>query len=138
MDNNTFFNPPPRLNTDTRGGGNRPSSPPPIFGPDMPGRISQPPSPPPNFIPDSPGAEPQTFTGRDERSTSFRGRRPGQPGSIWRCLNRFTFLWLINGNSFWFYPISVDRQRVEGFRWRNNRWVYDRISRRSILFFRCF
>jgi hypothetical protein len=54
------------------------------------------------------------------------------------CLNRFTFIWLVNGNSFWFYPTFVDRQFVTGFRWRRNRWEFDRINLRRILFHRCF
>jgi hypothetical protein len=72
---------------------------------------------------------------------------PGRPGpgdlqSIQRgmrgCLFRFTYIWLINGNEFWFFPTFVDRDFVQGFRWRRNRWEFDRISLRRIFFFRCF
>ncbi|WP_143452677.1 hypothetical protein [Konateibacter massiliensis] len=55
-----------------------------------------------------------------------------------RCLNQFTFVWLWNGRSFWFYPISVSRWSAEGFVWRQNRWVFNRINLNTIFFFRCF
>jgi hypothetical protein len=55
-----------------------------------------------------------------------------------RCLFRFTYFWLFNGNDFWFYPTFVDGQFVHGFRWRRNRWEFDRINLRRIFFFRCF
>ena len=55
-----------------------------------------------------------------------------------RCLNRFIFIWLNNGNSFWFYPTSIGRQQIEGFRWRRGAWMFDRINIRRIIFFRCF
>jgi hypothetical protein len=53
-------------------------------------------------------------------------------------LNRFTFIWLENGNSFWFFPIFASRQTIEGFRWRQNGWRYDSINIRRIAYFRCF
>jgi hypothetical protein len=55
-----------------------------------------------------------------------------------RCLFRFTYIWLFNGNDFWFYPTFVDGQFVQGFRWRRNRWEFDRINLRRIFYFRCF
>jgi hypothetical protein len=54
------------------------------------------------------------------------------------CLNHFTFIWLWNGRSFWFYPIFVGRRTAEGFVWRGNGWVYDSINLNRIFFFRCF
>lgn len=116
-----------------------------------PGRNVQPPrSGPPRFMPTMPdGANEEPFSQTPFGSDQFdrgRGGRPGRPGqsgrpgntNIRRCLNNFTFIWLVNGNSFWFYPVFVGRQQVEGFRWRQGRWEYDRINLRRILFFRCF
>ena len=40
------------------------------------------------------------------------------PGAIRGCLYRFTFVWLNNGRSFWFYPTFVGRDSVAGYRWR--------------------
>lgn len=128
MDNDNFysvnrqrFNPPPDVDPDMRGRGNQPPS-----------------SPPPNFIPESPGMNAQPFSGGPDYRTQFRGGGLNQPDRLRRCLNRFTFMWLINGNNFWFYPVFIGRQHVEGFRWRNGRWIYDSINLRRILFFRCF
>ncbi len=128
MDNNNFnnvnrqfFNPPPNFDPDMRGRGNQPPS-----------------SPPPNFTPEGPGMDAQPFTTGPDYRTQFRGGGFSQPGRLRRCLNQFTFIWLINGNNFWFYPVFIGRQYVEGFRWRNGRWIYDSINLRRILFFRCF
>lgn len=57
------------------------------------------------------------------------------PGSMYRCLYRYTWVRLNNGRRFWFYPTFIGRTSVAGYRWRRsqNRWVYygldtDRIS----------
>lgn len=101
-------------------------------------RSGMPLSAPPNFSPEMPrgGAQPYSFGIED--GMDFRRGGQNQNRSLRRCLNRFTFIWLFNGNSFWFYPIEIRRNQIEGFRWRNNRWIYDRINVRRILFFRCF
>lgn len=119
----------------------QPFNPPPPVDPDRRGRGNQPPSsPPPNFTPENPGMDAQPFSGNPDYGIQFRGGGfgPNSPGNFRRCLNRFTFVWLINGNNFWFYPVFIGWQYVEGFRWRNGRWIYDRINLRRILFFRCF
>lgn len=96
--------------------GRPPSGPPPSFAPEMPrGQLSGEPMP--------------LGRGMDSRR---------QPTGIRQCLNRFTFVWLIGGGAFWFYPTSVRRNVVEGFRWRRNRWEYDRINLSRIIFFSCF
>jgi hypothetical protein len=103
--------------------------------------MEQPPrNPPPSFTPEAPGMErrmgrpgPQQGFGPQYRE-EFRVR----PRDLQGCLNRFTFIWLFNGNGFWFYPTFIDRQFVQGFRWRRNRWDYDRIDIRRIFFFRCY
>ncbi|WP_228351846.1 hypothetical protein [Variimorphobacter saccharofermentans] len=105
----------------------------------FPGAEAAPRSAPPNFIPEAPQMESRTF-GAPGRpgvpvSPQFGFVRPGQ---IRRCIHRYTFIWLVNGNSFWFYPTFVGNQFVQGFRWRRNRWEFERINLRRILFFRCF
>lgn len=120
-----------------------PSGPPgrddgPSFGP--PG--VRPPSAPPNFTPDLPRMEgQQPFTGPGGSAQFGRGGViiGGGSRNFRGCLNRFTFVWLFNGSNFWFYPVAIrGTQFVEGFRWRRNRWEYDRININRILFFRCF
>lgn len=105
---------------------------------DIPDFRGEPPSAPPSFTPDMPRTGGQPFSGDFDSIEQFRGPERDQFRSLRRCLNRFTFIWLVNGNSFWFYPTFIRRQQVEGFRWRNGRWEFDRINIRRILFFRCF
>ncbi|MEC3617138.1 hypothetical protein, partial [Bacillus stercoris] len=49
-----------------------------------------------------------------------------EPITIRPCLFRFTYVWLTNGRSFWFYPIILGRRSVGGFYWDHSRrrWVY--------------
>lgn len=111
--------------------GQRPGPP----GPPPPPGAMQPLTAPPNFTPEMPSQ----FGGPQERG-QFIGGEPTlfHQGGIRRCLHRFAYMWLIGGDNFWFYPTFVGRNHVEGFRWRRNRWVFERINIRRILFFRCF
>jgi hypothetical protein len=100
-----------------------------------------PPGQPPSFTPQLPREEeqqllsgPSDFRGPGGRVIDFRRR----PRDFRGCVNQFTFIWLINGNSFWFYPVSIRRNTIEGFRWRRNRWEYERIFTNRILFHLCF
>ena len=92
---------------------------------------------PPNFTPELP-AEQRQFSNQPGYASpeSFRGGH--QPRSFRRCINRFTFIWLFNGRSFWFYPIFVQNQLVFGFRWNGRNWVNDTINMRRIFHFQCF
>lgn len=83
-------------------------------------RMEGPRTAPPNFVP------------------QFEEERFGRRRDIRSCINRFTFIWLNNGNSFWFYPVFVGRDQVVGFRWRRNGWMFDRLNLRRISGFRCF
>ncbi len=121
-------------------------------GPPQFSERDEPRTPPPNFIPELPAAE-RRF-GPEEQGPEGRrgGMFPGRPGQgrpdrdefnrrrrgLRGCIRRFTFIWLFTGESFWFYPIDVDDVFVRGFRWRRNRWVFERIFIRRIIFFRCF
>lgn len=99
----------------------------------------EPRSAPPNFTPELPGEQrqfsnQQGFSGGSPEA--FRGGN--QRNRFRRCINRFTFIWLFNGRSFWFYPIFVQNQLVFGFRWNGRNWVNDTINMRRILHFQCF
>ncbi|MDT8862182.1 hypothetical protein N0O92_18385 [Alkalihalobacillus sp. MEB130] len=59
------------------------------------------------------------------------------PGSIRRCLFRFTYVWLRNRQQFWFYPTFIGRRSISGFRWTGSRWVYFGISLQEIQSFTC-
>ena len=120
---------------------------PPDFAPGRPGGprgIGAPRTGPPSFTPEMPRMGDQTFGtlrtpgfGTQYR-TPFRWWSGGQTRYYRMCLNRFSYIWLINGNNFWFYPVYIGWQQMEGFRWVQGRWVYDRINLRRVLFFSCF
>ncbi|MFB3163693.1 hypothetical protein ABLO26_20265 [Neobacillus sp. 179-J 1A1 HS] len=59
------------------------------------------------------------------------------PGAIRGCLYRYTYVWLSNGSSFWYYPTYVGRDSIAGYRWRGYRWVYYGTDLRRIRSFRC-
>ncbi|PYF06399.1 hypothetical protein [Ureibacillus chungkukjangi] len=92
-----------------------------------PGQLQAPTTPPPSFTPQMTSIQQQEFT------------RSGGIGNIRRCFFRNTFIWLRNGNSFWFFPMLAFGNQIIGFRWRGTRgWVYDVINRNSIWFFQCY
>jgi hypothetical protein len=107
------------------GGG--PGGPPPGGPPGFPGGGGQqggaPQSPPPSFTP------------QESQAAAFAV----DPGAIRGCLFRYTYVWLIDGRSFWFYPTFVGRTSVAGWRWSRRRgWVYFGIDLRQIRSFQCF
>lgn len=82
-----------------------------------------PPAPPPSFVPTQ-TQQVETFA--------------VDPGSIARCLFRYTYVWLRGFQQFWFYPTYVGRNSVSGYIWTGFRWVYSGISLRQIQSFICF
>ncbi|MCJ7843434.1 hypothetical protein MUB24_21665 [Lederbergia sp. NSJ-179] len=96
-------------------GGFPPLFPPPGQGPE----IGAPTAPPPSFVP----SQAATFA--------------VDPGSIRRCLFRFTYVWLRGSQQFWFYPIFVGRRSISGYRWTGFGWIYFGISLRQIQSFTC-
>ena len=91
---------------------------------------------PPNFTPELPREQRQFINTVDDDSMERFGGF-NQP-TLRRCMNRFTFIWLRNGNGFWFFPIFTTNRQVFGFRWNGRNWVNDNINLRRILFFQCF
>lgn len=79
-------------------------------------------APPPQFTPQQPSASPLAV----------------DPGAISGCLFRNTFVWLNNGEGFWFFPTFVGRTSVAGFRWNGRFWMYFGIDLRRIQTFTCF
>lgn len=86
-----------------------------------PGGVQAPTSPPPQFVPQM-----QTATFAVD------------PGGIRRCLFRNTYIWLNNGEQFWFFPVFVGRTSVAGFRWFGFFWGYFGIDLNRIGSFACF
>lgn len=108
------------------GGPGQPFQPPPGGQPfpSPPGGMQQGPSgPPPQAIPQKPGGA---------------GLYRVDPGAISGCLYRYTYVWLTNGHSFWFYPTFVGRSSVSGFRWQHGNWMYYGIDLNRIESFTCY
>ena len=76
-------------------------------------------SPPPQFIP-----EPSPYR--------------VDPGSIKQCKKKYTYIWLNNGDSFWFYPTYISRNSISGYRWIGFWWVHYGTDLRNITSFVCF
>ncbi|WP_232713531.1 hypothetical protein [Bacillus xiapuensis] len=70
--------------------------------------------------------------------TSQAGGFAVDPGAIRGCLYRYTYVWLDNGRSFWFYPTYLGRTSIAGWRWMNFRWVYYGTDLWRIRSFQCY
>ncbi|MFS0782562.1 hypothetical protein [Bacillus sp. 1P06AnD] len=68
------------------------------------GGSSSPQGPPPSFIPTKPT--------KLQGATTFI-----DTNVIQYCLFRYTYVWLTNGNQFWFYPIVIGSKSIGGFTW---------------------
>ncbi|MED4207481.1 collagen-like protein [Neobacillus mesonae] len=92
--------------------------------PGLPGSqiLQAPTAPPPPFIPQQAAASPLAV----------------DPGAIRLCLFRNTYIWLYNGEGFWFYPIFVGPRSVAGFRWNGRFWMIFGIDTRRIISFTCY
>ncbi|WP_150272737.1 collagen-like protein [Paenibacillus tepidiphilus] len=86
-----------------------------------PGGVQAPTAPPPQFIPQM-------------SATTFAV----DPGGIRRCLFRNTYIWLNNGEQFWFYPVFVGRNSIAGFRWFGFFWGYFGVDLNQVRSFTCF
>ncbi|WP_312117086.1 transporter [Brevibacillus reuszeri] len=106
-------------------GGFPPGGYPPQHGGSSGGFPPPPPGPPPGRTPSSPGAQ------------GYGGTRRIDRGAIYPCLYRYTYIWLKNGHSFWFYPVYVSHNSISGYRWRHNRWEYYGLELDRIAYFTC-
>ncbi|WP_221175148.1 hypothetical protein [Alteribacter keqinensis] len=113
---------------------------PPPFGPPGQGQQGGPGGPPPGPPPSTPPAQMQA----GPAAASVQGAGGAQvfavdPGSLYGCLFRYTYIRLITGQRFWFWPVFIGRTSVAGWRWRPReyRWVYTGFDTRLILSFSC-
>jgi len=127
---------PPNFPPPGQGMGMPPNMGPPNLPPPGAGMDGMPRTAPPNFVPEAPRMERSPMGGVYYVNPSQQ--RGGSNRPIRRCVNSFTYIWLRNGSNFWFYITRVDDIFIQGFRWRGNRWEFDRISRNRIIFYRCF
>ncbi len=114
------FRPPVRPPYD----GFRPPEPPPFdgFQPYPPDNFRpMPPENPPG--PNIPGNKPKGVPPRvaPEKPASLLRI---DSGAIRNCLYSYTYVWLVNGREFWFYPTFVGRESISGYRYTRRGWVY--------------
>lgn len=81
----------------------------------------------------APTAPPPSFTPQQSPSTFAI-----DAGSIRMCRNRNTFVWLTNGERFWYYPVLIGPDSTSGFRWNGRFWMIFAINLRRISSFTCF
>jgi len=94
---------------------------------------------PPNIIPRLPNGLAIPLRGTWDYDIQYRdlNRRRDRLSQFVNCLNNFTFIWLWDGSTFWFYPTYIDWRSVEGFVWRNGNWYYTILDINNIFFFNC-
>ena len=94
---------------------------------------------PPNIIPRLPNGLVIPLRGTWDYDIQYRdlNRRRDRLSQFVNCLNNFTFIWLWDGSTFWFYPTYIDWRSVEGFVWRNGNWYYTILDINNIFFFNC-
>ncbi|QAS51730.1 hypothetical protein [Halobacillus litoralis] len=105
-------------------------------GPPFGGGPGQPPQgPPPGGGPGGQLPPPPTSPPQAQNATLFAV----DPGSLFGCLYRYTWIRLENGRSFWFYPTFIGRTSVAGYRWqrRQRQWIYTGFDTRHISSFQC-
>ncbi|MCL2854399.1 MAG: hypothetical protein FWE21_02120 [Defluviitaleaceae bacterium] len=45
-------------------------------------------------------------------------------GTMEGNMHRATYLWLTDGQQFWFCPTFLGKHSVAGYRWENGQWMY--------------
>lgn len=142
--------PPPFQPPNFPGGGFNPNFPNNGFNPNFPDDGFKPNHPDNGFNPNKNpnmqlGAPPNyTPSKKDKGVQSFGSSQGGpqsksvSPNSIRFCLFQFTYIWEVNGRSYWCYIIQVDNRTVTGFRWFGRSWAYFGIDLRRIDSFICY
>lgn len=110
----------------------------PPFGPPQGQPPFGPPQGQPYLMPYAPGPHNFGQFAPNMRPPNYIPRRPGFfPGPIRQCRNRFAYIWLNNGRSFWAWIANVSQRVVYGYRWNGRRWVYFEIFVFNISTFVC-
>lgn len=65
------------------------------------------------------------------------GLRAVDTGAISRCLYSNTYVWLNNGQQFWFFPTFIGKRSIAGYRWMHRHWVFMGFSLNMIDSFFC-
>lgn len=60
-----------------------------------------------------------------------------EPGAFIRCLNRDTYIQLVNRSAFWFHPTYIDYFTTSGYIWNGYTWVAWGTDLDRIVSFQC-
>lgn len=112
-------------------GGNFPGGVPGGFPGGSPNQSNMPKSPPPNYIPSKQDKGVQNFS-------SSKDANAVSPNSIKFCLFKYTYIWEVNGRSYWTFLLNIDKRSVSGFRWLGFSWVYFGLDLRRVDSFICY
>lgn len=85
--------------------------------------------PPPMMTPNKNHFNVQSYSGMSPMAIDSGAIRP--------CRNRYVYIWLRNGESFWAWLNYVGRRSVSGWRWNGRRWVFFGTDLRRIDSFIC-
>ncbi len=53
--------------------------------------------------------------------------------SIANCINVVVFVWLTDGNGYWYYTKGAQGEMLIGYVLVNSRWVYNPIEKKQVL-----
>jgi len=53
--------------------------------------------------------------------------------TIENCVNVVVFIWLNDGNGYWYFLKSRQGEMLNGYVLVNNRWIYNPIEKRRVL-----
>ena len=85
-----------------------------------------------------PSGRPPSFTPAQATQPGGVGVFAVDPGSIRRCLYRYVYIWLDNGQQFWAWLVFAGRRCVAGWRWIGFTWVYFGVDLNRISSFVCY
>ena len=91
-------------------------------------------SPPPNYTPSKKDHEVQNFS----HGEYGPGTNAVSSNSIRFCVFKYTYIWEVNGRSYWAFLFNVYRESVSGFRWNGKNWGYWEVDLRRIDSFVCY
>ena len=76
-------------------------------------------------------------TETQKRLLTFRPTRPhclaeADVGTIVNCNNMVVFVWLTNGNGYWYFIKHVQGDTLIGYILVNSRWIYNPIPQKQV------
>jgi hypothetical protein len=85
-----------------------------------------------------PAGRPPAFVPPLSSAQQTQGAFAINPGAIRRCMFRYSYIWLNNGQQFWAWLVFVGRDSAAGWRWTGFNWIYFGIDLNRISSFVCY